>query len=415
MIKSLNLKFNMLHLNTISLQDHFLSKHNFSTGSRKNISSRRDLKMIEFKNPTLNIISTFKLSNKKIVANKKEFTNIIASMSYKSDEELNLTISKVKFTFLKLLCLGFTELNLNIFNKDYISVDNTRYNTDSYSFDNVHGVLNKYKVRYFNPIDLMNKELLDSNNKESFLNPLTNNIFIFENMAWQEVIALFRKSNIIVSGGKPAERHILSNLDYLLSVFLVCFKNVSERVNSNNLDLLNRNLFNLFKYNFKDFSKTIKPNFDWVNTEEDVNKIIKYNLNEFDVSIYLKYEILKFINRKDFICKLRDFVHSNSNRLNNFDLKLFMEYLEDGKGDNDNISTIKTFKEFIVSDFVNTEVKKELIAVIEKTVLKIKLDNIKPSQLNTLDDSEGSNVKPVSFSGSKFVSRSASSFLNKKR
>ena len=49
---------------------------------------------------------------------------------------------------------------------------------------------------------------------------LKNFIFIFHNMSWHLIQALFRKHHILVSGGSSTKRHILSPTEFRLAIFI---------------------------------------------------------------------------------------------------------------------------------------------------------------------------------------------------
>lgn len=264
------------------------------------------LQINKIKEPSLNIISTLFISDMIIKNKDKLFNNIVANISIKRDDELNLTDDNLKFIFFRLYCLGYNKYNITIFSKKCLQ-DLTIVDIDINPLLNIINENNttietKYQVGY---IDI--KHILEDNFINIMLKDKIPNIFIFENMSWSEIIIYFRKTNNIISGGKVNERHIMNDYRYNLAIFLKCINNINIPSDINNLYSSSSNLLKLYRYNTKDLMKFIKSNInliDKVFTDEMINDYIDKFYNDYDVSKELKIEINKYRKNKNLINSL---------------------------------------------------------------------------------------------------------------
>jgi CUB/sushi domain-containing protein len=339
-------------------------------------------------NISLNIISTLTLT-KKIIKNDKEiFSNVIANIYFKTHGELgifkenSLELNKknLYIFFLRMFCLGYNNLNINVFSKNVNNdidrkIDILNMKLDFYNSD----LDNNYAVRYFNPIEIMNKKLI--NNEEGLLSNRIPSIYIFKEMSWNEVVIYFRKANIIISGGNVVERHILTNDRMLLSIFLKSISNLNnEIIIENNLT---SSLMNLFKFNKKEFIKYLRSRYDLttkhvsLNIDNTLNYLLNNNNN---ISEQLNIEIMKFKNNQNFIKILDQFLDFNTS---NFDFSIFLKYLNDQVNNSNNhhddylelIDTFESMQKLILSDNVDISMKTKLKSEIDKIVMRHKLKN----------------------------------------
>jgi hypothetical protein len=159
---------------------------------KKNKMKRRDLKIKQFNDPSLNIIAVLKLSDKIILNDINKFKNVIATIYYKTNEELSVIYKDNLDIFYILFLLGFSDITINIFYKGYVDILNKKEDKRNILIENINLVntlfeskesVHNYKIRFFDIIDIMNEELLDKNNKIGFFSSESNNIFIFENIS----------------------------------------------------------------------------------------------------------------------------------------------------------------------------------------------------------------------------------------
>jgi len=329
--------------------------------------NRKELKLKEYTSPSLNIIASLKLSNKKIETKGEYFSNIIASIFYKTDKELTLDI--LNLSFIKLKYLGISNLTINIIDKNDNKNNNLNINNKINNLNCKLDVNSNYNITHYNILDLLN------NNNNFIFN--IQHIYIFRNMSWEEVITYFRQINYIVSGGKPSERHILSEEKYLLSIF------INSIYNNNKFDLsniINYNILNnIFKYNKNYFNKYIKPNIDFTSSNNKLNLDNKINnyLNNYNVSIKLENEINNFLKRKLFYNKLKNFIKNNINIIDieNFDLNLLFNILQNinithEEEDKSLSNSIKSIIDYLNSN-VNIEKKNNVIKEINNILNNI--------------------------------------------
>jgi hypothetical protein len=341
----------------------------------------------KYNNISLNIISTLTLTKKIIKSDKEIFSNVIANLYFKNNGELgifkenSLEINKnnLYMFFSRLFSLGYNNLNINVFSKEVNKdmerkLDILRMKLD---FNNSY-LDNSYSIRYFNPIEIMNKKLI--NNEKGLFNNNIPSIYIFKEMSWSEVVTYFRKANIIISGGNVVERHILTNDRMLLSIFLKSLSNLNiEIINENNLT---SNIMNLFKYNKKEFIKYLKSRYDLTtkHVSLDIDNNLNYFLNNNNISEELNLEILKFKNNQKFIKILDQFLDFNTSK---FDLGLFIKYLNDGVNNSNNkhddylelIDLFEKIQKLILSDNTDISMKTKFKFEIDKIVKQHNLIN----------------------------------------
>ena len=238
-----------------------------------------------------------------MIKNKnKLFNNIVANISIKRDDELNLTDDNLKFIFFRLYCLGYDNYKISIISKNCLK-DLTIVNIDINSLlkkVNHNTILDtKFLVGY---IDI--KHMLENNFIKHMLNDNIPNIYIFEKMSWTEIITYFRKTNYIISGGKISERHIMNDYRYNLAVFLKCINNINLPSDGNSLYNSSSNLLRLYRYNPKTLMKYLKSNIDLTDkifNDENINEYVDQFYNKYDVSKELKLEINEYKQNKKFI------------------------------------------------------------------------------------------------------------------
>jgi hypothetical protein len=259
-------------------------------------------KIVDHKNPYLNIIACLTLSPEMIKTKNKLFHTIIANISMKRNDELNLTDDNLKFIFFRLYCLGYDQFKINIISKNILK-DLTILNIDINPLLNKVNhdtVLNtKFLVGYF---DI--KHILDNDFIKHMLNDSTPTVYIFENMSWTEVILYFRSTNYIISGGKVSERHIMDNERYKLAIFLKCINNINKPSDNNSLYPSSSNLLRLYRKNPKTLMKFLKSNVDLTNklfTDDKINDFINQFYTKYDVSKELNTDILKYKDNKNMI------------------------------------------------------------------------------------------------------------------
>lgn len=88
-------------------------------------------------------------------------------------------------------------------------------------------ILSKYSVLLINRNLFFTLEcfehLIDENKEDSF-----ENIFVFDGISWKELCAQFALISIDISGGSNTKKHLLSNLQFKLALFLSCIYDGSE-------------------------------------------------------------------------------------------------------------------------------------------------------------------------------------------
>jgi len=105
---------------------------------------------------------------------------------------------------------------------------------------------NKGKINTKNSIPSIIKILKDFESRGLFV------IFRFKNVTWFELLFAFSRYNIHISGGHPSKRHLLSNIEFVLSLFLVdhhksSIENLTKQIGFN---ILSPPDFNSNKLNF---------------------------------------------------------------------------------------------------------------------------------------------------------------------
>lgn len=275
--------------------------------------------------------------------------------------------------------LGYDKFIINLIDKNNLDNELIKIDFKESKLIDIYNISDNNKYYLYK----MNMKLLLDND---FLNKIFNsnipNIFIFKNMSWEEVITYFRKLNYIISGGKPSERHIMTDERFVLSLFLKSINNINITSDSNSLYTSTSNLFYLFRFNNRNFKNFIKSNVNL--TDKDIDKNIDDRINYFinsDVSLALKNEIKNFLDNNLFINKLYRLLNES---ISKYDLNLFIKNIKDENNilidDSDDI-----YKELIylfdklnnISNLnidIDLDIKNNIINIINNIVLKIKLN-----------------------------------------
>lgn len=257
---------------------------------------------IGYKDPSLNIIATLSLSPMMIKNKDKLLHNIIANISIKRNDELNLTDDNLKFIFFRLFCLGYNYYNINIISKNSLqnlSIVTIDINELLSKANQNTTTVTKFQVGY---LDI--KHMLNENYLIQCLNNQTPTIYIFENISYTELSLYFRSVNYIISGGKVSERHIMTHHRYELAIFLKCINNINKPSDSNTIYFSSSNLLRLYRHNPKTLMKFLKTNvnlLDKVFTEDKINDFVDQFYNKFDVSKELNREIENYKENKTLI------------------------------------------------------------------------------------------------------------------
>jgi len=165
----------------------------------------------------VNVIVCFANSKDKTVRTDL-FHHIIASVLFINDDALKLISAKLDSIGDFYKVMGIDKLHINWVTKKELDSNQPQmkmYNVNPeivVLLDNFETFFRRMEYSYLKKII---KDTVDNKKLPNHL------IFIFEETSWFEILAYFRKQNIIVSGGSTTKRHILSPIDIRLSQFFI--------------------------------------------------------------------------------------------------------------------------------------------------------------------------------------------------
>jgi hypothetical protein len=343
-----------------------------------------------YNSPTLNIIATFKVTNKTMKFKNVLFENLIATIEFKTDEELSIlnNFAHLRLFFIKLWYLGISQFTIYVITKNKENVGTNLFPSASLDgvISNIEDV--RYGIVYLTYEDLIRTGKFEYSTDSDYTADSCYaypSVFIFKDASWQEIASCFQQCGIIVSGGNPSERHILTKSMVLLSLFVFCLKKDNTL-----LPFYNNKLQDIFKYNFKDIKKYILPMVDFTSIEinrnsgTDINIFRKETVNENLIREVEKFFLKRILNKD---LKLEDFetnIHSW--------IPLFVDYLTEELKENKNkveelnltISTAEKVIKIINSKELSEERNKQLDNIKNLIKLFIKsLEGASTSKNNT--------------------------------